>query len=129
MKLKFRLFVFLIVIFPTIGYTQKGSDKLTSKDYQVAVYYFPNYHPDSINDRWHGKGWTEWEVVKAAKPRFEGHEQPKVPDWVTLMKQILNGLQKKLIWLQIMELIVLFMIGTGIQIRDSICRRDWKKDF
>ena len=27
------------------------------KDYEVAVYYFPNYHPDSINARWHGKGW------------------------------------------------------------------------
>ncbi|MBA4168261.1 MAG: glycoside hydrolase family 99-like domain-containing protein, partial [Chitinophagaceae bacterium] len=26
-------------------------------------------------------GWTEWEVVKAAKPRFAGHEQPKVPSW------------------------------------------------
>lgn len=51
------------------------------KDYQVAVYYFPNYHPDSINAKWHGKGWTEWEVVKAARPRFAGHEQPKVPVW------------------------------------------------
>ena len=52
-----------------------------AKEYEVAVYYFPNYHPDSINTRWHGKGWTEWEVVKAAKPRFKGHEQPKVPSW------------------------------------------------
>ena len=51
------------------------------KGYEVAVYYFPNYHPDSINARWHGKGWTEWDVVKAAKPRFKGHEQPKVPSW------------------------------------------------
>ena len=42
---------------------------------------FPNYHPDSINTRWHGKGWTEWEVVKGAKPRFKGHEQPKIPAW------------------------------------------------
>lgn len=52
-----------------------------AQKYEVAVYYFPNYHPDSINARWHGKGWTEWEVVKAAKPRFKGHEQPKVPTW------------------------------------------------
>lgn len=52
-----------------------------TKQYEVAVYYFPNYHPDSINAKWHGKGWTEWEVVKAAKPRFPGHEQPKVPSW------------------------------------------------
>jgi len=47
----------------------------------------------------------------------------------TLMKQILNGPQKRLILLQITELIVLFMIGTGIQIQASIFRRDLKEDF
>jgi hypothetical protein len=62
------------------GHTQHSA---TAKpdDYQVAVYYFPNYHPDSINAKWHGKGWTEWKLVKAARPRFKGHEQPKVPVW------------------------------------------------
>ncbi|HZG56180.1 glycoside hydrolase family 99-like domain-containing protein [Paenibacillus sp.] len=48
---------------------------------QVAVYYFPNYHVDPVNERRHGKEWTEWELVKAATPRFPGHEQPKVPLW------------------------------------------------
>ncbi|HEU4751646.1 MAG TPA: glycoside hydrolase family 99-like domain-containing protein, partial [Armatimonadota bacterium] len=48
---------------------------------EVAAYYFPNYHPDARNDRWHGKGWTEWELVKAARPRYPGHQQPKVPQW------------------------------------------------
>src|SRR3954462_3729910 len=52
-----------------------------TKKYEVAVYYFPNYHMDSINERWHGKGWTEWDLVKIAKPRFKGHLQPKVPSW------------------------------------------------
>src|ERR1041385_4460439 len=28
-----------------------------------------------------GKDWSEWELVKAAKPRFTGHQQPKVPLW------------------------------------------------
>lgn len=48
---------------------------------QVAAYYFPNWHPDPMNEKVHGKGWTEWEVVKCARPRFEGHRQPKVPLW------------------------------------------------
>lgn len=48
---------------------------------QVAVYYFPEYHVDPRNEVWHGQGWTEWELVKAARPRFEGHQQPKVPLW------------------------------------------------
>lgn len=51
------------------------------KKYEVAVYYFPNYHVDSINEKWHGKGWTEWDLVKEAKPRFKGHQQPKIPAW------------------------------------------------
>jgi hypothetical protein len=48
--------------------------------YQVAVYYFPGYHFDPHNAA-RGKDWTEWELTKAAQPRFPGHEQPKVPQW------------------------------------------------
>lgn len=48
---------------------------------QIAAYYFPNYHVDPHNERWHGRGWTEWELVKRAEPRFAGHMQPKVPLW------------------------------------------------
>jgi hypothetical protein len=68
--------VFLFLILPFVHFAQTAKD-----DYEVAVYYFPNYHVDSINERWHGKGWTEWDLVKAAKPRFKGHQQPKVPAW------------------------------------------------
>jgi hypothetical protein len=52
-----------------------------NKNIDVAVYYFPNYHIDPRNEAWHGKAWTEWELVKQAQPRFDGHEQPKVPLW------------------------------------------------
>ncbi len=52
-----------------------------SKDFQVVVYYFPNYHQDARNARVHGDGWTEWELVKRAVPRFPGHRQPRVPAW------------------------------------------------
>jgi hypothetical protein len=48
---------------------------------QVAVYYFPQYHSDPRNDKWHGPGWDEWALVRAATPRFAGHQQPKVPLW------------------------------------------------
>ena len=51
------------------------------KKIETAVYYFPNYHIDPRNEDIHGKGWTEWELMKCAKPRFEGHIQPKVPLW------------------------------------------------
>jgi hypothetical protein len=48
----------------------------------VACYYFGNYHPgDSRNTKQKGAEWSEWELVRAAKPRFPGHAQPKVPLW------------------------------------------------
>lgn len=40
----------------------------------VYAWYFPNWHPDARNDLWHGKGWTEWQAVKYAAQRFEGHK-------------------------------------------------------
>jgi hypothetical protein len=49
---------------------------------RVACYYFGNYHPnDPRNEKTKGKGWSEWELVKGAKPRFSGHHQPNVPLW------------------------------------------------
>lgn len=53
-----------------------------SNDWTVAVYYFPNYHPgDARHERHKGAGWSEWELVRAARPRFPGHRQPLVPLW------------------------------------------------
>lgn len=48
---------------------------------QVAAYYFPNYHLDARNIRLHGPNWTEWELVRRAEPRFEGHQLPNRPAW------------------------------------------------
>jgi hypothetical protein len=49
--------------------------------YQVAAYYFPNYHFEPMNNETHGKCWTEWELLRRAEPRFAGHRQPRVPLW------------------------------------------------
>lgn len=50
-------------------------------DIQIAAYYFPNYHIDPRNEKVHGVGWTEWELIKQARSRFSGHSQPRVPMW------------------------------------------------
>lgn len=52
-----------------------------TSDYQVAVYYWPNYHVDPRNEAKLGKGWTEWELVKAGKVKYPGQDQPHVPLW------------------------------------------------
>jgi hypothetical protein len=47
----------------------------------VAAYYYPGTHPDPRWDKNKYPGFTEWDEIKAAKPRFPGHIQPKPPVW------------------------------------------------
>jgi len=47
----------------------------------IAAYYFPNYHEDNRNRTVHGPGWTEWDLLRQARPRFPDHYQPRVPLW------------------------------------------------
>ena len=59
-----------------------GEPAQPARPLTVASYYFGNYHQgDPRNVKNKGEGWSEWELVKAAKPRFPGHQQPKVPLW------------------------------------------------
>ena len=72
------LFISVLLILISCGGNQ-STKKMKTDKLTVAAYYFPNYHTgEPRNMKNLGENWSEWELVKAAKPRFSGHQHPKV---------------------------------------------------
>jgi hypothetical protein len=57
------------------------SASLDGIDFQAVCYVCNLWHPTPVLEKYHGKGFSEWEICRRAKALFEGHYQPKRPLW------------------------------------------------
>ncbi|HMD22251.1 MAG TPA: glycoside hydrolase family 99-like domain-containing protein [Alloacidobacterium sp.] len=50
-------------------------------DVEVIAYNFPSWHPSPYMEKHFGKGWTEFDALRNARPLFPGHSMPHYPLW------------------------------------------------
>lgn len=52
---------------------------MVDSQYKIFPFYFPQFYPTPENDKWWGEGFTDWDLVKAARSVHSAQVQPRTP--------------------------------------------------
>ena len=75
----YGLIILGLLVLPSCQFKRNKDSK--AGEYKVAAYYWPAYHDEP---RWRNffEGTEgEWEIIRKATPKYEGHRQPRIPLW------------------------------------------------
>jgi hypothetical protein len=74
---------------------EEPAKAVAKNEYYVAAYIWPSCHDEDMSREalW-PDGTGEWEVIRKGNPRFEGHDQPRVPLWGYEMDDDPNVVEK-----------------------------------
>lgn len=81
MKQLFQIILLLFALNLFVGCAEKNWVNRQKNGYTVAAFYWPAYHYEPRSEFLFPEKTGEWEIIRNAVPKEEGHQQPKVPLW------------------------------------------------